>query len=55
MRSKKAIKNIISSLVLQIVILVSGFIVPKLIIKTFGSNVNSAPNTPLTFKSPSGT
>lgn len=40
MRSKKAIKNIISSLVLQIVILISGLIVPKLIIKTFGSNVN---------------
>ena len=40
MRSKKAILNIISSLMLQIVTLICGLIVPKLIIQTFGSNVN---------------
>lgn len=40
MRSKKAIVNIISSLLLQLVTLICGFIVPRLIIKSFGSNVN---------------
>ena len=40
MRSKKAILNIITSLLLQIVTLICGFIVPKLIITKFGSNVN---------------
>ena len=40
MRSKKAILNIISSLMLQITILICGFIVPKVIITNFGSNVN---------------
>lgn len=40
MRSKKAIINIISSLVLQIVMAVCNFIVPILIITKFGSNVN---------------
>lgn len=40
MRSKKALLNIITSLILQVVILICGFIVPKLIITKFGSNVN---------------
>ena len=40
MRSKKAILNIITSLLLQVVVLICGFIVPKLIITKFGSNVN---------------
>lgn len=40
MRSKKAIKNIISSLLLQFVTIICGFIVPKLIIENFGSDVN---------------
>ncbi len=40
MRSKKAILNIMFSLLLQIVTLICGLIVPKLIIQTFGSNVN---------------
>lgn len=40
MRSKKAIFNIISDLILQIVIVVYGFVVPKIIISKFGSNVN---------------
>ena len=40
MRSKKAILNIISSLLLQVTTLICGFIVPKIIIEKFGSNVN---------------
>ncbi len=40
MRSKKVILNIISSLMLQITILICGFVVPKLIITNFSSNVN---------------
>lgn len=40
MRSKKAMYNIISSLMLQFVALISGFIVPKIIINSFGSDVN---------------
>lgn len=40
MRSKKAIINIISSLTLQLVTIICGFIVPRLIIETFGSSVN---------------
>lgn len=40
MRSKKAGINIISSLMLQFVIVICGFIVPRMIIQNFGSNVN---------------
>lgn len=40
MRSKKAIINIITSVVLQILSIICGFIVPRLIISTYGSNVN---------------
>lgn len=40
MRTQKAIYNIISSFVLQIVTIICGFIVPRLIIETFGSNIN---------------
>lgn len=40
MRSKKAVKNIIISILLQIITVICGFIVPKLIINSFGSNVN---------------
>lgn len=40
MRSKKAILNIISNLLLQSIVFVYGFIVPKIIITHFGSNVN---------------
>ena len=40
MRSKKAIYNIIGSLSLQIITIAYGFIVPKIIIENFGSNVN---------------
>ena len=40
MRSKKAIYNIVTNLVLQVMVLIYGFLVPKLIISKFGSAVN---------------
>lgn len=40
MRKKNAIKNVISNLLLQLITIVCGFIVPKMIIQRFGSNVN---------------
>lgn len=40
MKSRITIKNIISSIALQIVTIVSGFIIPRLLLKTFGSEVN---------------
>ena len=40
MRSKKAIKNIISSLSQQIAVIICGLILPRAIIGTYGSNVN---------------
>ncbi|WP_336866208.1 sugar isomerase [Peribacillus frigoritolerans] len=40
MRSKKAVANIIVSLLLQLITILCGFIVPILIIKTYGSSVN---------------
>ena len=40
MRSKKAIYNIITTLFLQVITVLYGFIVPKIIISNFGSNTN---------------
>ncbi|MBR3891581.1 MAG: polysaccharide biosynthesis C-terminal domain-containing protein [Bacilli bacterium] len=40
MRSKRAIANIISGLILQIIVIIYGFVVPKMIISSFGSSVN---------------
>lgn len=40
MRSKKAIKNIISSLLQQVITIICGLILPRAIIGTYGSNVN---------------
>lgn len=40
MRSKKTVLNIFSSLSLQIIVIISSLIVPKLIISSFGSDVN---------------
>lgn len=40
MRSKKALKNIVVSLVQQIVTIICGLILPRMIIGTYGSNVN---------------
>ncbi len=40
MRSKKAIYNILTNLLLQIIAIVYGFVVPKIIIDNFGSDIN---------------
>ena len=40
MRSSKVIYNIITSLISQIIIIIYGFVVPKLIISNFGSETN---------------
>lgn len=40
MRSKKAIKNIIASLLQQAITIICGLILPRAIIKTYGSSVN---------------
>lgn len=40
MRSKKAILNIFTSLMLQVTSIISGFIIPKYIMSAFGSSVN---------------
>ena len=40
MRSKKVLTNVITSLGLQICSIICGFIIPKLIISSYGSNVN---------------
>lgn len=40
MRSKKALANIIVSLIYEFVVIICGLIVPRLIISTFGSSVN---------------
>lgn len=45
MRSKMVLKNILGSITLQIATLICGLIVPKLIIKSFGSNVNGLVNS----------
>lgn len=40
MRTKNAIRNIMTNLLLQFVIIIYGFVVPKIIIEKFGSDVN---------------
>ena len=40
MRTKRAVYNIFFNLLLQIVVIVYGFIVPKIIISNYGSEVN---------------
>ena len=40
MRSRKAIYNITTNLILQVIIILYGFVVPKIIITKYGSNVN---------------
>lgn len=40
LKNKVTLLNMISSLLLQLVTIISGFIVPKLILSTFGSNIN---------------
>lgn len=45
MRKKRAMYNLLTSIVLQIVSIVCGLIVPKLIISTYGSNLNGLINS----------
>lgn len=45
MRKKKLFYNTISSMLLQIITIVSGFILPRLILNAFGSNVNGLVNS----------
>ena len=49
MRKKKAIINISFSLLLELITVISGFIVPRLIISSFGSNVNGLVNSIASF------
>lgn len=49
MRKKKAIINIFGSVSLQLVTVICGFIVPKLIIGTYGSDVNGLINSAVNF------
>lgn len=42
MRGRKALRNVISSLGVQFVIIICGFIVPRLILSAYGSKVNGA-------------
>ena len=51
MRSKKALKNIVSNLLLQVTVIVCNFIIPILIIQNFGSNVNGLVSSILQFLS----
>ena len=45
MRSKKAVKNIIASILLQIATFICGLIVPRAILSNYGSNVNGLINS----------
>lgn len=49
MRKKRALVSIIFSLLLEIVTVISGFIVPRLIISTYGSSVNGLVNSITSF------
>lgn len=49
MRKKKALKNIFFSLLLELVTVISGFIVPRLIISNFGSSINGMINSITSF------
>ena len=40
MRSKKVIYNVVSNFILQVIVIIYGFIVPKIIISQYGSEVN---------------
>ncbi len=40
MRGKKVIYNVLSNLLLQLIIILYGFLVPRIIIRSFGSDVN---------------
>ena len=40
MRSKQAFKNVISSIALQLIIVITGIYIPQLMITTYGSEIN---------------
>lgn len=40
MRSKKVLYNVFTNIILRVIIILYGFVVPKIIISTYGSNVN---------------
>ena len=40
MEKKVVLRNIITSILLQLVTIISGFVVPKIILRKFGSDVN---------------
>jgi len=39
-RTKKALINVVTNLLLELIVVIYGFVVPKLIIQSFGSSVN---------------
>ncbi|NJE41514.1 sugar isomerase, partial [Faecalicoccus pleomorphus] len=45
MRKKRLIYNTVSSLIFQVTTIVCGFILPRLILNAFGSNVNGLVNS----------
>lgn len=49
MRKKKALVNAVFSILLEIMTIISGFIIPRLIIGTFGSEVNGLTNSIASF------
>lgn len=51
MRTKKAILNILTSLIYQILLIISGLIVPKLILETYGSACNGVVSSAVQFMS----
>lgn len=40
MRSKNAFQNVISAIVLQLIIVLTGIYIPQLMITTYGSSIN---------------
>ena len=40
MRGKQALKNMVASLLLQVIVLLSGLILPRFILEAYGSSVN---------------
>ena len=45
MRKKKALYNLISSFLMQLILVLVNFIIPKLIIKNYGSSINGLINS----------
>ena len=45
MRTKRAITNIVFSILIEILLIVMGFVAPKIVIKVYGSDVNGLTST----------